>query len=187
MKRAERSDDGSEMVFHFGRGQKTTTELKNFMTYSSFKKELLPFLFNEYKCKQRLRSKVWWVGMDKDVEKVCKSCESCQLVSSYDLPVPIVTTEMPTSPWKFCSIDLLGPLPDGRSVIAVVEYFSRYFEAALTKSTKTGAMIEFLDSIFVRFGYPEVLRTDNGPQFVSNEFQAFLHSNGIRWLSTVPL
>ena len=94
---------------------------------------------------------------------------------------------MPTSPWKFCSTDLLGPLPDGRSVIVIIDYFSRYFEAAMIKPTKTGVIIEFLDAILTRFGYPEVLRTDNGPQFVSNEFQAFLRRNGIRWLSTVPL
>ena len=45
--------------------------------------------------------------MDKNVKKLCMSCDSSQLVSSYDLPVP-------TSPWTFCSTDLLGPLPDGR-------------------------------------------------------------------------
>jgi len=83
------------------------------------------------KCKQRLRSKVWWVGIDKDVEAMCKCCELCQLVSGYDSPAPIVTTEMPTGPWQFCSTDLLGPLPDGRHVIVIIDYYSRYFEAAL--------------------------------------------------------
>ena len=33
------------------------------------------------KCKQRLRSKVWWPRLDQDVEGICKSCESCQLVA----------------------------------------------------------------------------------------------------------
>ena len=31
--------------------------------------------------KQRLRSKVWWPQMDKDIEKYCTSCYGCQLVS----------------------------------------------------------------------------------------------------------
>ena len=30
--------------------------------------------------KQRLRSKVWWPGLDKDAERVCKTCHGCQLV-----------------------------------------------------------------------------------------------------------
>ncbi|XP_048584822.1 uncharacterized protein K02A2.6-like [Nematostella vectensis] len=139
------------------------------------------------KCKQRLRSKVWWLGMDKDVEFMCKSCELCQLVSSYDPPVPIVTTEMPKGPWQFCSTDLLGPLPDGRYVIVIIDYFSRYFEAAMLRSTKAENIIEFLDATFARYGYPEVLRTDNGPQFISGEFQTFLRAGGVKWLSTTPL
>ncbi|XP_032233880.1 uncharacterized protein K02A2.6-like [Nematostella vectensis] len=94
---------------------------------------------------------------------------------------------MPTSPWKFCSTDLLGPLPDGRYVIVIIDYFSRYFEAALLRSTKTGAVIDFLDAIFTRFGYPEALRSDIGPQFTSVEFEAYLKSNGIKWVSTTPL
>ena len=68
---------------------------------------------------------------------------------------------------KFCSCDLLGPLPDGRSVIVVIDYYSRFFEAGLLKSTKTDKVVEFLDTIFCRFGYPQALRTDNGPQFIS--------------------
>ena len=38
------------------------------------------------KTKYRLRSKVWWPGMDKDVEKLCKVCYCCQVTSSYDPP-----------------------------------------------------------------------------------------------------
>ena len=74
------------------------------------------------KCKQRLRSKVWWPRLDQDVEGICKSCESCQLVAGPEPPVPITPTKMPDGPWQFCSCDLLGPLPDGPSVIVVIDY-----------------------------------------------------------------
>ena len=30
--------------------------------------------------KSRLRSKVWWPGIDKQIEMHCKSCYGCQLV-----------------------------------------------------------------------------------------------------------
>ena len=32
--------------------------------------------------KQQLRTKVWWSGMDKDVEKYVKSCHGCQITSA---------------------------------------------------------------------------------------------------------
>ena len=31
--------------------------------------------------KERLQSKVWWPGVDKEVEKKCRECFGCQLVS----------------------------------------------------------------------------------------------------------
>ena len=40
------------------------------------------------KTKARLRSKVWWPGIDKDVEKHVKACHSCQLVGIPQVPEP---------------------------------------------------------------------------------------------------
>ena len=48
-------------------------------------------------------------------------------------------------------------------------------------------MVEFLDTIFCTFGYPQALRTDNGPQFISGEFKLYLKTHGIHWVSTTPL
>jgi len=42
--------------------------------------------------KQRLRSKVWWPNMDRDVEQWCKRCYGCQLVSKPERPEPMVRT-----------------------------------------------------------------------------------------------
>ena len=47
------------------------------------------------KVKERLRSKVWWPGMDKEAEKFCRSCHACQVVGQ-----PAVTS--------FCQIDSLA-------------------------------------------------------------------------------
>ena len=50
--------------------------------------------------KQRLRSKVWWPGMEKEAEKHCKSCHGCQLVARADPPEPIRSTSLPPGPWQ---------------------------------------------------------------------------------------
>lgn len=62
------------------------------------------------KTKYRLRSKVWWPGMDKDVEELCKRCHGCQVTSSYGPPEPMCRVLPPNAPWQDCSADLLGPL-----------------------------------------------------------------------------
>ena len=125
--------------------------------------------------------------MDKDLEKVCKVCHGCQVTSGYDPPEPKSRVLPPTASWQDCSVDLLGPLPPGKSIVAVVDYFSRFLEVAILKSTTSAKIIEAISTIFARFGAPFFLRTDNGPQFVSEEFETFLRSHGVEHRRTTPL
>ena len=41
--------------------------------------------------------------------------------------------------------------------------------------------------MFARFGVLFSLRTDNGPQFVSEEFESFLQAHGVEHRRTTPL
>ena len=47
------------------------------------------------KTKERLRSKVWWPGIDKEAEKKCRECFGCQMVSKHVPPPPIKPTRLP--------------------------------------------------------------------------------------------
>ena len=53
-----------------------------------------------------------------------------------------------------------------------------------TTAAKTKARIEELRNIFARNGIPHQLVSDNGPQFVSDEFRNFMKVNGIRHIRT---
>ena len=139
------------------------------------------------KTKQHLRSKVWWPRIDKEAEKLCRECYECQVVGSYQAPEPIESTKLPEKCWDHLAVDLLGPLPNGESVIVLVDYFSRYFETAFVRSTTSNKVIEFLDNVFARWGLPLSLRTDNAQQFIASEFQSYLREHGIHWRSTTPL
>ena len=139
------------------------------------------------KTKQRLRSKVWWPGIVKQAELVCSRCIDCMTVSMPQAPQPLSMTKFPEKPWSFLSADLLGPLPNGQSIIVMVDYYSRYFECAFLNGTKSENVIEFMDTVFTRFGYCDSIRTDNGPQFASELFQSYLTEHDIKWLSTTPL
>ena len=130
--------------------------------------------------KQKLRSKVWWPGMEKDAEKRCKTCYGCQLVSRPSSPEPIRTTPLPTGPRRDLAVDLLGPLPTGESILVVVDYYSRYYEVDILRSTVAPKIISSLEGMFARHGLPESLTSDNGPQFISTEFAEYVTQQGIR-------
>ena len=137
--------------------------------------------------KQRLRSKLWWPGLDKDAERVCKTCHGCQLVSQPLKPEPMTRTEFPSAPWQHLAFDLLGPLPSGDYIFVVVDYYSRFFEMEFTKSITTEKIVSLMSKMFVTHGLPCSLRTDNGPQFISDHFKGYLEKNGIEHRRTTPL
>ena len=137
--------------------------------------------------KQRLRPKVWWPGIDKDIEQYCKSCYGCQLVSNASPPEPVTRTELPAEPWQSLAVDFMGPLPSGDSVFVVVDYYSRWVEAIPTKTTTAEKVVEILKQIFARFGLPTSITTDNGPQFVSETFHQYLTEMGIAHRQITPL
>ena len=64
--------------------------------------------------KQMLRTHLWWPSMDRDVEKFCRACHGCQVVSrNFTAPEPMKVKTLPDGPWQELAIDLLGPLPTG--------------------------------------------------------------------------
>ncbi|XP_060084268.1 uncharacterized protein K02A2.6-like [Ylistrum balloti] len=136
--------------------------------------------------KRRLRTKVWWPGIDRDAERFCKTCHACQLVSQPQAPEPTKPTELPTGPWQHVSADLIS-LPSGDYLFVVVDYFSRYFEVDTMRSTTTERIIKSLRKIFLTHGLPLSITTDNGPQFIADSFADFLAEQGIEHRRVTPL
>ena len=138
------------------------------------------------KTKNRLRSKVWWPKIDKDAERLCKVCHGCQAVGDSVVPEPMARSK-PTGPWQDCAADLLGPLPGGENMLLVLDYYSRFYEVVVMRTTTSTKIIEAMRPMFARFGVPYSLKTDNGTQFVSAEFENFLQELGIEHRKSPPL
>ena len=65
---------------------------------------------------------------------------------------------------------------NGGSYVVVVDYYmySRYWEIAVIHSTTSTAVINKLRQIFAAsHGIPETVKSDNGPQYGSAEFDTF--------------
>ena len=87
----------------------------------------------------------------------------------------------------FVSERLTLILAPTKTITFVIDYFSRFLEVAIMKSTTSSKVIEAMTPMFARFGVPFSLRTDNGPQFVSEEFETFLRTHGVQHQKTAPL
>ncbi|XP_062557947.1 uncharacterized protein K02A2.6-like [Armigeres subalbatus] len=136
--------------------------------------------------KRRLRHKVWWPIMDKQVEIFVKSCKECTLVSSLSPPEPLIRTKMPDKPWTHIAIDFMGPLPSGHNLLVLIDYFSRFIEVVIMREITAKLTIQALHETFCRYGIPETMETDNGPQFVSEAMDQFCEEFGINLMKTSP-
>lgn len=131
------------------------------------------------KTKLRLCTKVWWTGIDNQVESQCKTCHGCKLVGLPTPPEPIRHTEFPSQPWIDLATDMIGPLPSREYILVMVDYYSRYLEVDILTSVTSTKVIESLEKIFCTEGLLPSLKTDNSTQFVSDEFEHFLKTSDI--------
>ena len=137
--------------------------------------------------KQKLRSSVWWPGVDVDAERLVRSCHACQVVTAGNPPEPICTAELPAGPWQDLNLDLCGPFPGGENLIVVVDKYSKWVEVETVRLTATQDITPHLEKIFARHGFPLTLTTDNAHNLTSAEFGEFCRVRGIQHLTVTPL
>ena len=67
-----------------------------------------------------------------------------------------------------------------------IDYYSSYPEVAIIRDITSKNIICILMNIFSRLGFPEEIVSDNGRQFVSQEFEQFLRSKNIKHVRSSP-
>ena len=83
------------------------------------------------KSKALLREKVWWPGINKEVEDLIKGCVPCLCVGTPENREPLVSSEMP-DPWHTLHIDMYGPMPSGEFILGIIDASSRWPEIHIT-------------------------------------------------------
>ena len=126
---------------------------------------------------ESIRLRYWWRNLLGDVVAYVKSCTSCAAVkpnlrgqaSGY---LPHSTKGQYTRPFEAFGMDFLGPLPatqaGNTNVLVVMDYFTRWCEAfALPDATAVTTAKVLLNQIFLRFGPPRLILSDQGPHFTA--------------------
>ena len=68
----------------------------------------------------------------------------------------------------------------------LIDLYSKWIEVLPLTSTTSTALIQQIRLLFAQFGLPATVVTDDGPQFISEEFEQILKNNGIKHISSAP-
>ena len=115
---------------------------------------------------------------------VC-NCAECQMDQSTPPIAPSHPWSWPTRPWGRLHLDYAGPF-EGKMILIIVDAHSKWIEAICTPGSTSAVVIDELQTLFAQFGLLETIVTDNGPCFVSSEFETFLARNEIKHLTSAP-
>ncbi|XP_059413408.1 uncharacterized protein K02A2.6-like [Carassius carassius] len=137
------------------------------------------------KMKALARSYIWWPSIDSQIEEKSKTCLSCQKNQKSPCLSPLHPWPWPGAPWQRIHIDFAGPF-EGRMFLVVVDAHSKWPEVHVMDSTTSSKTIQVLRGLFSRYGIPETLVSDNGPQLTSDEFGSFLKANGVKHVRSAP-
>lgn len=134
---------------------------------------------------ERISKRYYWQGMRKDIENYVKNCIKCQRYKPSNMkPAGLIQTTIMNQRFETLSFDLFGPLPqtlDKKTWIFIVEdVATRWVDLfALEHATAEACADVLLNEVFLRYGIPRRIISDNGTQFVSAVVQKLTYCLGI--------
>jgi phage FluMu protein Com len=127
----------------------------------------------------------WWPKLNENIEKITNSCKLC--LENRHNPSQVVPKcwPIPPGPWFRIHADFLGPL-FGKMYLIIVDSYSKWPEAFQMTNIGSSLTITKFKEIYVRYGFPVHLVTDNGTAFTSHEFKEFCRVTGVKHSFTSP-
>jgi len=136
------------------------------------------------KTKIKARELIFWPQMSKDIDIMIEHCEICSSYRNENCKEPLHPHELPKKPWEKVGTDLFQY--KNENYLIIVDYYSKFPEICLLKTTSSKDVINHMKSVFARHGIPTVVMSDNGPQYISKDFKDFAISYNFRHITSSP-
>ena len=136
------------------------------------------------KCKNRARQVLFWPGMSARIEETVAACALCAEHSRANAKEPLIPMEIPERPWAKVGADLFEF--NNQHYLLIVDYFSKWPEISKLDNLSAKNVISYMKSQISRYGIPDELISDNGPQFACEEFAQFMKDYDIKHTTSSP-
>ena len=75
-------------------------------------------------CQMTVKTIIYWPGTEKDIKDIVKCCSTCIKLKFTQPPEPLMSHEVPHSPWQKNAADFMDW--DHKTHLIIVDYFSKY-------------------------------------------------------------
>ena len=113
-----------------------------------------------------------------------KNCGECCKVE-LQRAEPLHPKALPSLPFQQVGTDLFEW--EKKTYLLVVDYYSRFIEITLLNRTSAADVISHTKSIFARHSIPEVVISNNGPQYSSEAYSVFAKEYQFHHVTSSPL
>ena len=114
------------------------------------------------------REVLFWSGMRKSIQDMCDACSTCPQYGHSAPKEPMKSLPIPTGPWQIIRQDLCE-----QRYLVTVCHFSDWIEVDKLEDTLSSTVIDKTKAHFARYGVPAICHTDDGPQFISEDYRKF--------------
>ena len=124
----------------------------------------------------------FWRGMSTEIQQLVESCDTCQIHANFQQK-ETMRPQYASYPMEMNTADLAEH--GGKNYLIHADRFSGYIWIYRLNKTTAQDVINAMWDTFYKFGFPKVLSTDNGSQFISDAFIQKCKKDGIeqRWSS----
>ena len=135
-------------------------------------------------CIPKARDLVFWPSMSRDIQEAVEKCEVCVEYQAKNVQQPMQSHSIPRRPWSRLGTDLFSL--KAKDYMVLVDSNSDFIEVIQLKDTTSATIVEILRQQFSRYGIPDVLVSENGPQFTSREFGKFSREWEFKHVTSSP-
>ena len=133
---------------------------------------------------RRARECLFWPEIDAEIKEYISYCEICTQYYAKQPKETLMSHESPDRPWEKISGDIRTT--DGKDYLITEDCFSNFWQIDRLRDTKASTCVLKLNSHFARNGIPDIVTSDNGPQFTLSEFPLFTKEWGFEHRTSSP-
>jgi transposase InsO family protein len=123
--------------------------------------------------------------MNSELKDYTSKCDICNSMRQGQQKESMKSHDVPNRAWKTVSSDIF--MLNGQDYVIMVDHYRDFFEYELLRKATTEGVVKFMKRNFARYGVPDKVISDNGPQYASYEFRNFAKDWEFEHMTSSPL